>query len=245
MSVRQYTRDFYTARQKLTQDSAEIILDIVFSHIQPASAIDLGCGTGTWLAQCRQLGARTCQGVDGDWVDADLLEIENEQFVSHDLGTETYRPTQRFDLAICIEVAEHLSPEMGDALVDSLAEASDIVLFSAAIKGQGGTDHINEQPQYYWASRFLARDYFCVDLIRPRIWEDERVNVIYKQNMLLYVKSQRCSELNLESSVISKPFDINRVHPDLFLERSTRKKNTTLSSRLRALVSRLKNFRAG
>lgn len=220
---KQYTREFFTKRQELARRSARDILHIVFSHVRPTSVIDLGCGTGTWLSQCERLGVRSYLGVDGDWVDRDLLEIKPDQFVVHNLETEKYRPQRRYDCAICVEVAEHLSPEMGEGLIQSLIEASDIVLFSAAIKGQGGTGHINEQPQRYWASKFLEHNYICVDLVRPNVWENDSVNVIYKQNMLLYVTRARCRELGLNRLSIDRQFDLDRVHPDLFFRRSVNK----------------------
>jgi hypothetical protein len=51
---------------------------------------------------------------------------------------------KRFDLAISLEVAEHLPEGSAGALVSTLIEAAPVVVFSAAIKGQSGTNHINE-----------------------------------------------------------------------------------------------------
>lgn len=218
--TKQYTADFYMQRQRQTQLSANIVLGLLFSKIEPSAVIDFGCATGVWLAECKRQGVSCVLGLDGDWVDQDLLEIGAEEFMVHNLGLTKYVPKRTYDLALCIEVAEHLSENMVEMLIDSITEASDMVLFSAAVCGQGGTGHINEQPQHYWANQFAARGYICVDLIRPKIWDDESVNVIYKQNMLLYVRKSSCKELGLDATVISEPFDLDRIHPDLFFLRS-------------------------
>ena len=60
----------------------------------------------------------------------------------------------RFDVAICIEVAEHLPKRVAPALVEGLAAMSDRVLFTAAQPGQGGTHHVNEQPREFWLDLF-------------------------------------------------------------------------------------------
>src|SRR5205814_2387550 len=62
-----------------------------------------------------------------------------------------------FELALCWEVAEHLPPTAGDRLVGSIRDVHPTrLVFTAAIPGQGGHGHINEQPPEYWRSRFDA-----------------------------------------------------------------------------------------
>jgi hypothetical protein len=219
--AKQYTKDFYMERRQLTKISAEIILGLLFSKIESNSVIDFGCATGTWLAECKEQGVGTILGLDGGWVDTKLLEIEADEFLECDLGATKYISERKYDLALCIEVAEHIPKNMEETLIRSITEASDVILFSAAICGQGGTGHVNEQPQHYWAGQFAIRGYICVDLIRPQIWEHESVNVIYKQNMFLYVRKSIYKELDLEASVISELFDLDRIHPDLFFMRSS------------------------
>lgn len=213
--TKQYSKKFYKNRQKLTKTSAEMILSLLFSRIQFNSVIDFGCATGIWIAACKKYGANNCLGLDGDWIDKKQLEISDDEFIVHNLNLLGYVPKSRYDLAICIEVAEHLTQEMGDVLVKSLTESSDVILFSAAVCGQGGTGHINEQPQHYWSNKFALQNYICIDLIRPKIWNDEFVNIIYKQNMLLYVHDEALKKLDFETDVILAEYEIDRIHPDL------------------------------
>ena len=91
--------------------------------------------------------------------------------------------------AVCVEVAEHLAPSRGPALVEELCALAPNVLFSAAIPGQGGTHHLNERWQSYWASLFRKHGYEPFDIIRPRVWDNSSVEYWYRQNCLLYVKN--------------------------------------------------------
>lgn len=93
---------------------------------------------------------------------------------------------------------------------------SDIVLFSAAIPGQGGENHINEQWPEFWSGLFNERGYVGLDFVRRRIWNDRRIPYWYKQNILLYVKEERISDLKLQDG-FTQCFPLSVVHPELFL----------------------------
>ena len=155
--------------------------------VHAESVIDVGCGTGTWLAVFREHGARTILGVDGIWIERETLEIPPENFKTHDLATPL-RLDRTFDLVVCLEVAEHLPSASANGLVESLTRLGSVILFSAGIPCQGGTHHLNEQWPGYWATKFEERGYVTVDLIRPKVWNNESVAVWYAQNALLFVK---------------------------------------------------------
>ena len=96
---------------------------------------------------------------------------------------------ERFDLAITLEVAEHLPPERAAGFVEELCTLAPIVLFSAAIPDQGGTHHLNEQWPEYWVAEFSRLNYRPIDAIRPRIWTDPEIYWWYRQNCLLFVST--------------------------------------------------------
>ncbi len=136
-----YTTSFYDNQQQGSSRSARILLPIVFEAVQPRSVVDIGCGTGTWLRPARDLGAERTVGLDGDWVKtiaAGDLDIRYAHF------EEPIALEETFDLALCLEVAEHLSPARAQTLVRDLTRLAPHVLFSAAIPEQGGTSHQNE-----------------------------------------------------------------------------------------------------
>ena len=176
------------------------------------SVVDVGCGTGTWLANFKNLGVPYILGYDGHLRDLSLLEISSESFIQQDL-TKPFVPPQRFDLAICLEVAEHLHEQSATTLVESICSLSDFVLFSAAIPGQGGLHHLNEQWQEYWVEHFNKKGYKAFDYIRPRIWNDSKIQFWYKQNILLFAKTEKCSETKIPKDSFFNP---NLVHPDLY-----------------------------
>ncbi|MHC4065200.1 MAG: methyltransferase domain-containing protein [Planctomycetota bacterium] len=164
------------------------------------SCIDVGAGAGAWLAAAHKLGIVDTVAVEGAWVRKIETRIPKEQYVFTDFHDESLDFTRRFDLALCLEVAEHLPPPKAERIVETLARLSDVVLFSAAIPHQGGTHHANEQWPSYWAALFAARGFRCFDVLRWSIWDDERIAYWYRQNVLLYVRRETvelCQSLNL------------------------------------------------
>jgi predicted RNA methylase len=169
--------------------AARIVLPEVMRIHPFKSVIDVGCGLGTWAAVAKELGAEKIVGVDGDYVNRTLLEISDEEFVSHDL-TKKYESSEKFDLAICLEVGEHLPETSARDLVATLTHHADTILFSAAIIGQDGYKHINEQYYPYWQKLFAEKGYRFYDVLRARFWWNEQVDVWYRQNMFIVSKQE-------------------------------------------------------
>lgn len=167
----------------------QIILPHIFKLISVNSVVDVGCGLATWISVCEDLGVTDVMGIDGDYVDLSLLAVEKASFVSADLRMPISL-NRRFDLAICLEVAEHLPLESADNLIDTLTNHSDNILFSAALPNQDGQNHINEQPFEFWEAKFNAKGYFFADVIRPIFWNDSRVDWWYRQNIFLVTKKR-------------------------------------------------------
>lgn len=213
-----YSPSFFFEQRDGSLRSAQTILPIVFELIRPSSVVDVGCGVGTWLAAAQQLGIKKCLGLDGPYVSAEMLQIDKENFRPADLNEEL-PAWGRFDLAICLEVAEHLPEQTAPTLVRSLTALAPAVLFSAAIPGQNGTGHINEQWQDYWVRLFEKFNYVAIDCVRPAIWHDPNVEYWYAQNALLmadaaYVKSTPALRAAHENTI--GPFSL--VHPRTWRE---------------------------
>lgn len=202
MSSTRYQGGFYARRDSETRGAAEAILSAVGDLLPRIdSAVDVGCAVGTWLSVLQEKGVGRVCGIDGEWVHPELLEIPKEFFVAHDLSKSADPPVdERFDLAISMEVAEHLPPERARDFVTLLTNFADVVLFSAAVPFQGGVDHLNEQWPEYWIGLFEERDYVALDVIRKRVWSDETIPYWYRQNTLLYVKREKLPELRLPTS---------------------------------------------
>ncbi len=210
-----YDAEFYRRRNDMTRYAAQKILKHVREILPPIdSAVDLGCGVGTWLSVLKDTGVRRVRGFDGPWVRKEYLEVPAEEFTEYDL-THEVRTGDRFALAISLEVAEHLPPDSAQTIVRSLTNLSDFVLFSAAIPGQQGASHVNEQWPDYWASLFHERGYLPLDPIRRRIWADANIPYPYRQNIILFVQSQRVEDLRIPVA-IADAAALPLVHPELF-----------------------------
>jgi hypothetical protein len=180
-----YDGAFYQRHRDDARRSAEIIVPLVMELVRPASVVDVGCGVAVWLDVFRRAGVERVLGLDGAHVNPRDLAIEPERFREVDLETAFEIPG-RFDLAVNLEVAEHLTPAAGRALVGALTAAAPVVMFSAAVPWQGGDNHINEQWPSYWIAEFAKHGFRALDAIRPRILGDQRVVWWYRQNLLLF-----------------------------------------------------------
>jgi hypothetical protein len=183
-----YNDTFFDYINQSARASAKPLIALLFPKLQPQSVIDLGSGRGVWMDEWQRAGAVDVLAVDGDYVNRDQLAVAPENFLAADL-TKPVQTGRRFDLAQSLEVGEHLPTEASETLVDSLTNASDRVLFSAAVTGQGGEFHINEQPLSFWQDLFAARGYVAFDCVRPELKNNRHVAPWYRYNTILYVNA--------------------------------------------------------
>lgn len=183
-----YTEAFYKQFRDGARRSAEVIVPLVLQLIPVRSVLDVGCGDGSWLSVFLNLGVEDVFGIDGDYVARDILQIPQNRFHAVDL-TKPFSLGRIFDLAMSLEVAEHLPADCAAGFVERLIHHAPLVLFSAAIPMQGGTNHINEQWPDQWAALFREHGYLPVDCIRKRVWRNDSVECWYAQNTLLFVQS--------------------------------------------------------
>lgn len=191
------------------KNAAREVLPLVFKICTIKSILDVGCGLGTWLAVSKDLGVEDITGVDGDWVNRDLLEIKNDDFINHDLN-KPLNLNKKFDLVISLEVAEHIEIDKAEIFIESLVKHSDIILFSAAIKNQGGQNHLNEQDPEYWSKIFKAFGFEFYDILRPLIWNNSFIEYWYRQNIFIVARK---GVLNTMYKPVTEPLTL--VHPEL------------------------------
>src|SRR6266403_2824252 len=129
-----YTAEWFDSKHDGSLSSARSVLPLVFSHVRHESVVDVGCAVGAWLSVAQQLGVQRILGIDGEYVPRSKLMIT--EFIAADL-TGPFAIPSKFDLAICVEVAEHLPPSSADHLVSQLTTLASVVLFSAAVPLQG------------------------------------------------------------------------------------------------------------
>lgn len=226
----QYDEKFYKHIEKTKMDEA-IIIPQILQWVSPKSIIDFGCGEGAWLSEAlRQDDKIEILGIDGDYVNRKRLKIPEKNFWARDLRKEI-RLNRKFDLAISTEVAEHLEDKFADIFINNITKASDKVLFSAAVPGQGGTNHVNEQWQSYWIDKFEERGYFCDYSIRDFFWSESRISSWRKQNILFFSKTKSKIAPHREIKDVIHPDDRERIqrafdekiehyiaHPDIYIK---------------------------
>ena len=162
-------------------------------------------------------GIGVIRGYDGGDATPEQMQIPLECFERIDL-TAPPSVTRRYDIALSLEVAEHLPAHSAESFVKFLTDLSDVVVFSAAIPGQGGTDHINERPTSYWQALFAARGYDLSNVLRSRLWHKDAVEPFYRQNMVLAVKRGSLPSINR----IGADDIIDVVHPTYLARLPTR-----------------------
>jgi SAM-dependent methyltransferase len=217
-----YTDRFYGGRHDGSARSAESVLGVL-GHLRLGPfdrVVDVGCGRGEWLRTLVQGGATVAIGVDGDWNAPAFAEDDTIEFHSCNLATATSADllarvgTDRFDLAMSVEALEHLPAPAGAQVVAALVAWSDLVLFSAAVPGQGGRGHENEQWQSAWAREFATHGYEPYDLIRPALWDRDSVEPWYRQNIIVYSPTPP-----FEGATPTPAERLDIVHPAIFEQR--------------------------
>ena len=230
-----YSRKFFAHLRDGSLSSARALVPIVLD-IHPARAVvDVGCGIGGWVKAFAEHGVNAI-GIDGDYVERKQLLIDQDRFIAHDLNRELdvarlclghgNNTSGRFDLAVSLEVAEHLVPQRSDSLVRDLCALADVVLFAAAVPFQGGAGHINERWQSWWAQKFSENGFAPFDVLRRDIWSRRDIAWWYKQNTIFYVNRNSDAHAQFVAR-FEQPADamFDLVHPELFRGKVARLKN--------------------
>jgi hypothetical protein len=217
-----YDSQFYHSYIGESESSAACVVPKLMNLFHPKSVIDVGCGVGTWLRVFRDQGVERLRGLDGSYVKETDFRIDWSSFCSADLERPERPKDESFDLATCLEVAEHVSPERADVFVEFLVGCADVIAFSAAIPNQGGTDHRNEQWQSFWAAKFMKHGFLASDLLRRQVWGASQCAYYYQQNLVLYVRASSPWVSKLSDALwLSNPEScqtLDVVHPAKWLQ---------------------------
>jgi SAM-dependent methyltransferase len=190
---------------------AEHIVPFIIKLFNPSSVLDVGCGLGNFLKIFIDSGINDVNGIEGEWLDTSKLVIDKNVVYIKDLE-KPFHLKRKFDIALCLEVAEHISENAAEQFIQSLTDHSDVIIFSAAIPEQGGQNHINEQWIDYWDSLFNKRGYKLYDIIRPFIWNIHDIYWWYRQNIVVCINSSK--KVNFKSAPVN-----NYIHPELYLSK--------------------------
>jgi SAM-dependent methyltransferase len=196
--------------------SPRVIVPYLIKAINPQNIIDVGCGIGTFLRVFIDNGIVDVYGLDGEWTDKMLLSknLDLTKFQEVDLENRIFL-NRRFQLAISLEVAEHLNESSADIFVENIIGLSDIIVFSAAYPTQGGQNHLNEQWPSYWNEKFTKHGYKFYDVLRPLFWNNLDVQIWYKQNIFLIIK-EGCEKDIVENFIKMNNTVMDIIHPSIY-----------------------------
>lgn len=218
MKTNLYTKKFYEDQMAGSIRSARIIAPIVCEVLTINSVLDLGCGVGTWLRAFAECGADRLIGLDGEYVPQDKMLIDISNFKPINISSLDSLPKD-LDLCVCMEVLEHLPHKVGKKIVRLLTEAAPAILFSAAIPGQGGTNHINERWHHEWHQEFSKHDFSVFDIVRPRVYHETDVEPWYRQNAFLYINEKRLrSKTRILNLSTNHDFRLTPIEPRILAQ---------------------------
>lgn len=168
-----------------------ILASVIFELYRPATVVEFGCEWSHLSREFAKLGVQVI-AVDGYSqpnftgfsVEFHRLDLNNPVAIAN------FFTNKHFDLAVCLEVAEHLQPESSSTLVKWLTQVAPIVIFSAAVPGQGGHGHINLHPREYWHNEFTQHEFVIADRVREKLRVTSSVAPWYRYNTIDYLQRQ-------------------------------------------------------
>ncbi|AFY32503.1 class I SAM-dependent methyltransferase [Calothrix sp. PCC 7507] len=164
---------------------------VIFELYHPQTVAEFGCGPGHLSRELAKLGVKVTS-VDGHSQPSFTgLAVEFHHLDLNDpIAIANFFANKHFDLAICLEVAEHLQPQSSPILVKWLTSVAPVVIFSAAVPHQGGHGHINLQPREYWHNEFMQRQFIAADRVREELRATSSIAPWYRYNVIDYVQIQ-------------------------------------------------------
>jgi SAM-dependent methyltransferase len=211
-----YDDQYHAARLEGSARSAAVIVPMLLELFPSlTSVVDVGCSAGAWLHQFQIHGISRVLGLDGADVSPALLQVDPAEFRRVDF-CQPIPSLGRFDLAISLEVADCLPQQAAQGFVTSLTRMSDLIVFSAATPGQSLQPGVNERWPNYWIGLFAANRFACFDILRDRLWYDQRINWWYAQNMLVFARGSRKDLVSRLGSIPRRVPALDMVHPLAF-----------------------------
>lgn len=188
-----YKGSFFSRRHKLSWRVPHVC-NAIIKILDPSSLIDIGCGIGDYVAGFL-MNSINAYGLEGSENCLPYLIAPKDRVAIADFRGVI--DVGYYDLALCLEMLEHIEEEFADVVVNNLISIADRILTSAAPPGQGGHYHVNCQPKSYWIEKFANCGYEYDEKIVGRIrkeWEPVRRKKemsAYYNNLMYFERRQR------------------------------------------------------
>ena len=237
-----YNKYYFKNLSLVSYYAGKIVLNELYKLYKFTSVVDFGCGTGSWLKAANEIIKikKELTGIDGEYSKT-IHIFKDAKYIYKDLENKIF--INKHDLAISLETAEHLSPERSKGFVKDLCSAADVVLFSAAVDGHGGTNHLNERTQSYWINLFKKNKYDPFIFInRKKYWFHKTFKKCpyYISGSFLFIKRRTKMYKKLIKYKVKKDTVVDIVHPYILTWRKD--DNFGLKINLRRLLISLKRY---
>ncbi len=183
-----YNADYFYIVDEDAKLGASIIADYIARTFHPKSVLDVGCGTGTLMNSLASLQIAV-KGLEYSEAALRFCRKRKLNVQKFDLENDILTKVEQFDLVVSMEVAEHLPASVSDRYIDLLTQSANRVVFTAATPGQGGHDHVNEQPHEYWIDKFSRRNFRYnepLSLKWREEWSKTTIPFWYSHNLMIF-----------------------------------------------------------
>jgi SAM-dependent methyltransferase len=199
-----YNKMFYDSVEQRASKAASEIACIFRNYFEVNNIKDVGCGSGIWIREFEKIfrfEKLTGYDLESGVIIANSKNREDKiEFLPIDFEKDKLK-LKNTDLTLFLEVAEHLTPTTALKVIEEICRTSKYVIFSGAIKGQGGTNHINEQSAYYWIKKFEDNDFVAIDLFRETIKDMEKIPFYYRNNIFLFINNDEFKKIIISNSI--------------------------------------------
>ncbi len=187
-----YDLNYYRDLDAKSLPSGRMMAKSLAELCSPQSVVDVGCGSGALLYSFQELGITTLRGYEYSKSGIEFCQNRGLDVKQFDLRSTLPEDLVCSDLVCSFEVGEHLPDSLASHYCRFLARLGDTLAFSAAIPGQGGTNHINEQPNSYWITKLtdagFTHDADETTKLRA-LWSKLGVTWYYAKNVMLFRKN--------------------------------------------------------
>jgi hypothetical protein len=197
----------------VTTDGVDVVATALVEIVAPASVLDVGSG-GSWAKAFSALG------------------VNDVEVAAQDLRSPLVFD-RHFDLGVCAGVADHVPPDVVPGLVASLVRAADVVAFSAPLPGVAPSATAPARWPAWWDSVFEQHGYEPHDVVRWKLWDDDRVDLAVRSGLVLYAAAGRFATVAAPPAVIR-----GIVHPEAH-HRALHLARRHLDAEMRAANARL------
>lgn len=187
-----YARDIRTDRQHTYKSIVDCCMNLF-----PAtrSVIDFGCGSAWMLYYFMRDYSCEIKGIEPNELAKVYMSAEVRDFIDIQDLRDPLRLWKKFDLALCLEVVEHIIDSYSDTVISNITKGAPILVFSAASPGQGGSEHVNERFFEYWMEKLLLANFeFCpvLTLAAKNFLKEARIKSWYANNISIFKFSLAC-----------------------------------------------------